>query len=80
MLFSQRLPTTNMRMLAATSTVRQDAGGFCLDLSSHREAFLEASSQIASFLWQCEGSSILSREVARLPLYCTWRYRPGLHC
>ena len=50
MLFSQPLPATNMRMLAATSTVRQDAGGFCPVLSSHREACLEASSQLAAFL------------------------------
>ena len=80
MLFPQPLPATNIRMLVATPTVRQDAGGFCPVLSSHREACLEASSQLAAFLWQCEGSSILSQEVPRLPLYCTWRYPPGLHC
>ena len=52
MLFPQPLPATNMRLLAATSTVRQDAGGFCPVLSSHREACLEASCQLAAFLWQ----------------------------
>ena len=50
MLFPQLLPATNIRMLAATPTVRQDAGGFCPVLSSHREACLEASSQLAAFL------------------------------
>ena len=50
MLFPQPLPATNIRMLAVTSTVRQDAGGFCPVLSSHREACLEASSQLAAFL------------------------------
>ena len=49
MLFPQPIPATNM-MLAGTSTVRQDAGGFCPVLSSHREACLEASSQLAAFL------------------------------
>ena len=52
MLFPQPLPATNIRMLAATPTVRQDAGGFCPILSSHREACLEASCQLAAFLWQ----------------------------
>ena len=52
MLFPQPIPATNMRMLAATPTVRQDAGGFCPVLSSHREACLEASCQLAAFLWQ----------------------------
>ena len=80
MLFSQPFPATNMRTLAAPSTVKQDAGGLCPVLSSHREACLEASSQLAAFLWQGEGSSILRQEVPRLPLYCTWRYPPGLHC
>ena len=80
MLFPQPLSATNIRMLAAAPTVRQDAGGFCHVLSTPREACLEASSQLAAFLWQCEGSSILSQEVPRLPLYCTWRYPPGLHC
>ena len=44
MLFPQPLPATNFRMLAATPTVRQHAGGFCPVLSSHREACLEAVS------------------------------------
>ena len=52
MLFPQHLPATNIRMLAATPTVRQYAGGFCPVLSSHREACLEASCQLAAFLWQ----------------------------
>ena len=52
MLFPQPLPATNIRMLAATPTVRQDARGFCPALSSHREACLEASCQLAAFLWQ----------------------------
>ena len=52
MLFPQPLPATNIRMLAATPTVRQDAGGFCPVLSSHREACLEASCQLPAFLWQ----------------------------
>ena len=52
MLFPQPLPPTNIRMLAATPTVRQDAGGFCPVLSSHREACLEASCQLAAFLCQ----------------------------
>ena len=50
--FPQILPAPNIRMLAATPTVRQDAGGFCPVLSSHREACLEASCQLAAFLWQ----------------------------
>ena len=80
MLFSQPFPATNMRTLAAPSTVKQDAGGLCPVLSSHREACLEASCQLAAFLWQGEGSSILRQEVPILPLNCTWRYPPGLHC
>ena len=52
MLFPQPLTATNIRMLAATPTVRQHAGGFCPVLSSHREACLEASCQLAAFLWQ----------------------------
>ena len=52
MLFPQPLPATNIRMLAATPTVRQDAAWFCPVLSSHREACLEASCQLAAFLWQ----------------------------
>ena len=52
MLFPQPLPATNIRMLTATPTVRQDAGLFCPVLSSHREACLEASCQLAAFLWQ----------------------------
>ena len=52
MLFPQPLSAPNIRMLAATSTVRQDAGGFCPDLSSHREAGLEACSHVAAFLWE----------------------------
>ena len=43
MLFPQPIPATNIRRLAGTSTVRQDAGGFCPVLSSLREACLEAS-------------------------------------
>ena len=50
MLFPQPMPATKIRRLAGTSTVRQDAGGFCPVLSSHREACLEASSQLAAFL------------------------------
>ena len=79
MLFPQPIPATNRRRLAGKSTVRQDAGGLCPVLSSHREAGLEASCQLAAFLWQGEGSSILRQEVPRLPLYCTWRHLPGLH-
>ena len=52
MLFPQPLPATNIKMLAATPTVRQDVGGFFPVLSSHREACLEASCQLAAFLWQ----------------------------
>ena len=78
MLFPQPLPATNIRMLAATLTVWQDGGGFC-PVSSHRRACLEASCQLAAFLWQREGSSILSQEVPRLPVYFTWGYPPGLH-
>ena len=50
MLFPQPIPATNIKRLPGTSTVRQDAGGFCPVLSSHREACLEASSQLAAFL------------------------------
>ena len=50
MLYLQPIPATNIRRLAGTSTVRQDAVGFCPVLSSHREACLEASSQLAAFL------------------------------
>ena len=78
--FLTTFPATNMRTLAAPSTVKQDAGGLCPVLSSHREASLEASCQLAAFLWQGEGSSILRQEVPRLPLYCTWSYPSGLHC
>ena len=80
MLFPQPIPATNRRRLAGKATVRQDAGGACPVLSSHRETCLEASSQLAAYLWQGQGSSILRQEVPRLPLYCTWRYPPGLHC
>ena len=52
MLFPQPIPATNMRTLAAPSTVTQDAGGLCPVLSSHREACREASCQLAAFLWQ----------------------------
>ena len=52
MLFPQTIPATNRRRLAGKSTVRQDAGGSCPVLSSHREACLEASCQLAAFLWQ----------------------------
>ena len=52
MLFPQPIPATNIRRLAGTSTVRQDTGVFCPVLSSHREACLEASCQLAAFLWQ----------------------------
>ena len=52
MLFPQPLPATNIRMLAATPTIRQGAGGFYPILGSHREACLEASCQLAAFLWQ----------------------------
>ena len=50
MLFSQPLPAPNIRILAAMSTVRQDAGGLCPVLSSHRETCLEATCQLAAFL------------------------------
>ena len=50
MLFPQPIPATNIRRLAGTSTVRQDAGGSCPVFSFHREACLEASSQLAAFL------------------------------
>ena len=66
MLFSQPFPATNMRTLAAPSTVKQDAGGLCPVLSSHRETCLEASCQLAAYLWQGQGSSILRQEVPRL--------------
>ena len=52
LLFPHPIPATNIRMLAATPTVRQDAGGFCPVFSSHKEACLEASCQLAAFLWQ----------------------------
>ena len=52
MLFPQPLPATNIRLLASTPTVRQHAGGFCPVFSSHREACLQASCQLAAFLWQ----------------------------
>ena len=50
MLFPQPIPANNIRRFAGTSTVRQNAGGFCPVLSCHREACLEASSQLAAFL------------------------------
>ena len=40
MLFPQPLPATNIRMLAATPTVRQDAAWFCPVLGSHRKHVL----------------------------------------
>ena len=43
--FLQPLRTPNIRMLAAMSTGRQDAGGSCLEFSSQKEACLEAESQ-----------------------------------
>ena len=66
MLFPQTIPATNRRRLAGKSTVRQDAGGSCPVLSSHRETCLEASCQLAAYLWQGQGSSILRQEVPRL--------------
>ena len=51
MLFPQPLSATNIRMLAATPTVRQDAGGFCPVLSSPMGACLETSSQLAAFFF-----------------------------
>ena len=41
MLCPQPLPATNIRMLAATPTVRQDAGGFCPVFSSHKKHVLK---------------------------------------
>ena len=41
--FLQPLPAPNIRMLAAMTTGRQDAGGSCPELSFQKEACLEAS-------------------------------------
>ena len=49
--FSQPLPAPNIRMLAATSTGSQDAGGYCLELTSQKEACLEGTFPLAAFLW-----------------------------
>ena len=61
MLFSQPLPAPNIRILAAMSTVRQDAGGFGPDFSSHRESCLEASF-LLSFLFIYERHTVRERE------------------
>ena len=63
MLFPQPLPATNIRMLAATPTVRQDAGGFCPVLSSHKEGCLEASC-LTEVLGEVIG---ISRHTRRVP-------------
>ena len=45
--FLQPLPTPNIRMLVATTTGSQDAGRSCPELSSQKEACLEASILLA---------------------------------
>ena len=45
--FRLPIPAPNIRILAVTSTGRQDAGGSCPELSSHKEAGLEASILLA---------------------------------
>ena len=45
--FGRPLPAPNISILAVTSTGRQDAGGSCLELSSQKEACLEASFLLA---------------------------------
>ena len=47
--FLQHLPEPHLRMLAAMTMGRQDAGGSCPELSSHKRACLEASFQLAAF-------------------------------
>ena len=47
--FLQPLRTPNIRMLAATTTGRQDAGGSCPELSFQKEACLEASFLLTAF-------------------------------
>ena len=47
MLFTQPLPAPHLRMIGAMSTGSQDAGGSCPELSSHKEAGLEASILLA---------------------------------
>ena len=45
--FSRPLPAPNIRILAVTSMGRQVAGGSCPELSSQKEACLEASILLA---------------------------------
>ena len=45
--FRRPLPAPNIRILAVMSTGRQDAGGSFPELSSHKEAGLEASILLA---------------------------------
>ena len=45
--FLQPLSTPNIRMLAARTMGRQDAGGFCPELNFQKEACLEASILLA---------------------------------
>ena len=49
--FPQPLQARNIRMLAATTTGRQDAGGYCPQLSFQKEAFLEASFLLTAFFF-----------------------------
>ena len=51
MLFPQPIPATNIRRLAGTSTVRQDAGGSCPELCSQMEACLQARFPLAELIW-----------------------------
>ena len=47
--FLQPLRTPNIRMLAATTTGRQDAGGSCPELRFEMEACLEARFLLTAF-------------------------------
>ena len=49
--FPQPLPAPHRRMLAATPTGSQDAGGSCLELTSQKEACLEGTFPLAAFSW-----------------------------
>ena len=68
MLFSQRLTAPNIRMLASTSTVRQNAAGSCPEICSQKEACLQARFPLAELLWPSERSSIVSKDVPSIPL------------
>ena len=81
--FLQPLSAPNIRMLAAMTTSRQDAGGSCPELFFLKEACLEASFLLAVFWWPWErGSNVIQdfheycftapRDTTLKPTACPW--------